>query len=627
MNQQTQLDKIEVNMQPLRLVIVGHVDHGKSTLIGRLLVDTGSIPEGKLKAVKKYCQQKGKSFEYAYLLDALEEEQEQGITIDITQIHFNTQKRSYIIIDAPGHKEFLKNMVSGAASADVAILIIDAKEGVQEQSRRHGYILSLLGIKEVIIAINKMDKVGYSKERFDSIVNEFRVFLMETNLHPRLFIPLSAALGENVSAKSTKMPWYEDSTLLEALDNFEGLTSKEMKPLRIPIQDVYKFNEKRIIVGRIESGKCKVGDTVTLWPKKAKTVIKSIERWHDTKDTNFARAGESIGITFEDHIFAERGLVIAQEKDAPYVGAMLAASIFWMGKNPLITGKTYRMKLTTQEVECEVYSIDKVIDASTLTELPSKEQVFTNDVAEITLKTKNPVVFDLARNVPETGRFVLLDKYEVCGGGVITTGEQLAGRFYNKETLKSRNVSVSSSFITQEERESKMKQKGIVIWFTGLPGSGKTTIARALERAIFEQGKIVYLIEGENIRFGLSSDLGFSDKERKEQTRRLAEVANLFSKAGIITIVTSVSPFREDRAYARRLIGQDRFIEVFVNCPLEICKKRDPHGIYTKAERGELRRVTGIDSPYEVPLEPEIEINTKEMTLDLIVDKVIECIL
>ena len=508
-------------------------------------------------------------------------------------------------------------MISGAASADMAILIIDAKEGVQEQSRRHGYILSLLGIKEVIIAVNKMDMVNYSEERFDSIVKEFNIFLMKINLRPRFFIPISAALGGNISKVSDKMIWYKDKILLEALDCLEEGVSKEARPLRFPIQDVYKFSEKRIIVGRIESGKCKIGDRIVFWPKGLKTKIKSIERWRDAKNSMYAIAGESVGITLEDPVFIERGLIISQEKHPPYVGTMVGSSIFWISKRPLTTGGVYRMKLTTQEVDCEIYSIDRVIDASTLVEIPSKEQVFANDVAEITLKTRQPVAFDLAVDVPEMGRFVLMDGYEICGGGMITAGEQLAGRFYNEDALKSRNVGAAFGFVTQQERESKIGQKGIVIWFTGLPGSGKTTIARALERKLFEQGRIVYLIEGETVRFGLSSDLGFSNKERKEQARRLAEVANLFSKAGIITIVTSVSPFREDRAYAKRLIGPNRFIEVFVNCPIEICKKRDPHGIYTKAEKGELRGVTGVDSPYEEPLRPDLILNTEKIDLSL----------
>ena len=608
----------------LRLVIVGHVDHGKSTLIGRLLADTHSLPDGKIDNVRRYCEQRGKPFEYAYLLDALEEEQEQGITIDTTQIPFRTEKRDYVIIDAPGHKEFLKNMVSGAASAEVALLLIDAEEGIQEQSKRHGYILSLLGIRELIVIVNKMDRVGYSRDRFNEITRAYRSFLMEINLRPRSFIPVSATLGENVAKASDEMSWYQGETVLEALDAFEDATERDKRPLRMPVQDIYKFDERRIIAGRIESGQIDKGDSIIFWPAGSRTKVKSIERWQSPKEETTAIAGESIGITLEDPLFVERGAVVSHLQNAPHVGTIFVASLFWMGQRPLTTGRTYRLKMVTQEIDCEIYTINRVIDAVSLEERISKEHVDANDVAEITVKTKQPVAFDLAEHIPETGRFVLLDGYDVSGGGIITGGEQLAGRSYERTALKSRHVSPSKGFVTPREREERLGQKGHVIWFTGLPGSGKTTLARALERRLFDEGKHVYLLEGETIRFGLSADLGFSDKERSEQTRRLAEVANLFKRAGIITIVTSVSPFREDRQFARKLIGPDHFTEVYANAPLEVCKKRDPHGIYTKAERGEIMGVTGIDSPYEPPENPDVVLETGTIVLDEMLDSILK---
>ena len=604
------------NRKNLRLVIVGHVDHGKSTLIGRLLADTHSLPEGKVDNVRRYCEQRGKPFEYAYLLDALEEEQEQGITIDTTQIPFRTEKRDCVIIDAPGHKEFLKNMVSGAASAEVALLLIDAEEGIREQSKRHGYILSLLGIRELIVIVNKMDRVDYSRERFDGITRAYRSFLMEINLRPRTFIPVSATLGENVAVHSGKMPWYRETTVLGALDSFEDAAEKDKLPLRIPVQDIYKFDEKRIIAGRIESGQIERGDTVTFWPGGAKTEIKSIERWHSSKSETTAGAGESIGLTLKDPLFVERGAVLSHLRNPPHVGTVFVASLFWMGHHPLVTGRPYKLKMVTQEIDCEIHAINRVIDAVTLEDRSAKEHVAANDVAEITIRTKQPVVFDLAKKISETGRFVLLDGYDVSGGGIITGGEQLTGRFYEKQALKSRHVSPSKGFVTPEERAERLGQKGHVVWFTGLPGSGKTTLARALERKLFDEGKHVYLLEGETIRFGLSSDLGFDDEERKEQTRRLAEVANLFKSAGLITVVTSVSPFREDREFAKKLIGSDSFTEIYTNASLEVCRKRDPHGIYTKAEKGEIKGVTGIDSPYEPPELPNIVLKTEEVVVD-----------
>ncbi len=611
---------------PLRLVLVGHVDHGKSTLIGRLLADTHSLPEGKVDNVKKYCEQRGKPFEYAYLLDALEEEQEQGITIDTTQIPFRTKKRDYVIIDAPGHKEFLKNMVSGAASAEVALLLIDAEEGIREQSKRHGYILSLLGIRELIVIVNKMDRVAFSRERFEEITRAYRSFLMEINLRPRAFIPVSATLGENVARSSQAMPWYRGETVLDALDAFEDAKEKESQPLRLPVQDIYKFDERRIIAGRVESGRLRKGEEIILWPAGSRTRVKTIERWHSAKGETDAIPGESIGITLEDPLFVERGNLISLPQNPPHVGTIFVASLFWMGRRPLTTNRTYRLKMVTQEIDCEIHAINRVIDAVTLEDRPTKEQVNANDVAEITIKTKQPVAFDLAERIPETGRFVLLDGYDVSGGGIITGGEQVTGRDYEKRQLKSRHVSPSKGFVTPEEREERLGQKGFVIWFTGLPGSGKTTLARALERQLFDQGKHVYLLEGETIRFGLSSDLGFDENERKEQTRRLAEVANLFRRAGIITIVTSVSPFREDRQFAKNLIGPDAFIEIYTNASLEACKKRNPHGIYTKAERGEIKGVTGIDSPYEPPEFPDLTLETDEIFLEEMLREIIKII-
>jgi len=601
------------NSSLVRLVIVGHVDHGKSTLIGRMLVDTNSIPEGKVEAVKKYCRQRGKQFEYAYLLDALEEEQEQGVTIDITQIYFNTNKNNYIIIDAPGHKEFLKNMISGAAGADVALLLIDAEEGIREQTKRHGYLLSLLGIKKLIVVINKMDKVSYSKDRFEEIKDSFVSFLSGINLKDYTFVPISAVLGENVATISSRMPWYKGESILELLDSLSYPRERSRWPLRMPIQDVYKFDERRIIAGRVESGILASGDEIVLLPEGSTAYVNTLERWKNNSRKT-ASAGESIGITLKDHIFVERGQILADKNSLPYVGVVFSATIFWIGERPLTTGKIYSLKITTQEVTGEVYVINKVINAVTLEE-ETKEEAVANDIVEITIKTKKPVVFDLAAVIPETGRLVFMDGYEVVGGGIITSEGGLSGRDYKYRSLRSRYIGLSIDIVTSEERENRLRQKGLVVWFTGLPGSGKTTLARALERILFKEGKLVYLIEGENLRFGLSADLGFTDEERREQTRRLAEVANLFKQAGIITIVASISPFRKDRDYVRSMIGSNRFIEVFLNCPLDVCKKRDPHGIYTKAIKGEIKGVTGVDSPYEPPNNPDIVLETKKIEM------------
>ena len=411
------------NREVLNIVAVGHVDHGKSTVIGKLLYDTHSLPEGAVEKVKRIAKETGKPFEYAYLLDAFEEEQKQGITIDTTQIQFSTDKRDYVIIDAPGHKEFLKNMISGAANAEAALLIVDAKQGVQEQSRRHAYILSLLGIKKVYVIVNKMDLVDYSEEVFNNIEKEMGEFLGELNVHPLSYIPVSAFFGENILNSSDKMPWYTGHTLIESIDLIEKEKGIEDKALRYPIQDVYKFDNRRIITGRIESGKLKVGDKITIYPEGKETTVKSVEYWAEKDKTNEVYAGQSVGITVTDEFFNKRGEIIAFENEKPEVSNSFRANIFWMGKNDLTVGKKYKIKLTTQEVEGEIEEIVRVIDASNLDSSKANTTVALNDVAEVIIKTNEKVAFDKFSDINITGRFVLVEGYDVAGGGIITENE------------------------------------------------------------------------------------------------------------------------------------------------------------------------------------------------------------
>jgi bifunctional enzyme CysN/CysC/sulfate adenylyltransferase subunit 1 len=404
----------------LNIVVVGHVDHGKSTVIGRLLYDTKSLPEGAIERVKRISKEKGKPFEYAYLLDAFEEEQKQGITIDTTQLQFRTALRDYVIIDAPGHKEFLKNMISGAASAEAALLIIDANEGIQEQSKRHGYILSLLGIQKAYVLVNKMDLIDYSEEKFNEIKQDMNEFLNNLHVYPLKYIPISAFYGENITTKSDKMPWYKGEPILAAIDLFEKEKGLEGKPLRFPIQDVYKFDHRRIVAGRIETGTLRQGDTVLISPSNKMTKIKSIEYWADRDKTDIVYAGMSVGITVEDEFFNQRGEFIVHPEAPPLVADTFKANLFWMGKKELVKNKEYKLKLVTQEVECEIYAISKAIDATTLATVENASQVKTNDVAEVIIKTKRPISFDEFKNNQITGRFVLVDGYDVSGGGIVS---------------------------------------------------------------------------------------------------------------------------------------------------------------------------------------------------------------
>lgn len=411
---------MEKTREVLRIVAVGHVDHGKSTLIGRLLYDTKSLPEGTIDKVKRIAKETGKLFEYAYLLDAFEEEQKQGITIDTTSLQFHTDKRDYVIIDAPGHVEFLKNMITGAASAEAALLIIDAKEGIQEQSKRHGYILSLLGIKQVYVVVNKMDLIDYNQEKFNAIKKEMNKFLKNLNVNPMGYIPISAFYGENLTSKSEKLFWYKGETVLESLDLFTKEDGLETKPLRFPIQDVYKYDDRRIIAGRIEAGSLKIGDEILISPSNRTTKIKSIEAFVEKDSVTKVSAGMSVGITFEDEFFNKRGEIISHIKNAPIVSDIFKTNIFWLGKNNFIKGKKYKIKLVTQEVECEVVSFNKVIDASTIETYENAIEAKTNDVAEVTIKTKEKICFDKFSHNQNTGRFVIVDGYDVSGGGIIS---------------------------------------------------------------------------------------------------------------------------------------------------------------------------------------------------------------
>ncbi len=407
-------------LETLKFVMVGHVDHGKSTLVGKLLTETGFISETKINHVKKVCEDQGKAFEFAFLLDGLEEEQDQGITIDVAQMFFKTAKRNYIVIDAPGHKEFLKNMISGASNADVAFLMIDAEEGIQEQSRRHAYLLSLLGIKQIAIVMNKMDLVNYSEEVFNSTKALYEKYLASIHVTPRVFVPISAYHGENVVKRSDKMPWYTGPTIMDILETFESKDDRSKAPLRFPVQDVYKFDKRRIIVGRIESGRIHVGDEIIFWPSGKATKVKSIEQWNGPQPVE-AYAGQSTGFQMEEQIFAERGEIGCLRKEKqPHVSNRFQANIFWMGNKHLEKGGKYLIKLATGESECVIESIPRVINSSTLEEISkSANEVAKNEVAEVIIATKKPLAFDTFDEIPETGRFVLVHEHDVRGGGII----------------------------------------------------------------------------------------------------------------------------------------------------------------------------------------------------------------
>ncbi|MEQ8586191.1 MAG: adenylyl-sulfate kinase [Thalassobaculaceae bacterium] len=607
------------DLAPMKLVIVGHVDHGKSTLIGRMLHDTGSLPEGKAEAVKAMSERRGMPMEWAFVLDALQAERDQGITIDTTQIFFKTPVRPYVIIDAPGHKEFLKNMVSGAASADAAILVVDAKEGVQEQTRRHGYILHLLGLDQVVVAVNKMDLVDHDQARFKQVAGEVRDYLAGMGITPSAILPVSARHGDGLASKSANMPWFDGPTMIEALDAQDQKPLPVELPLRFPIQDVYKFDERRILAGRIESGKLNVGDTLLFSPSNATAQVQSIEAWSVDGPVLSASAGQSIGITLNDQLFVERGFVASHRVDPPIQTNVFRARIFWLGRAPLEVGRRYKLKLSTLEHPVEVQAIERVIDVADLSERPA-DRIERNEVGEVVLRARAQLSLDEFTANPRLGRFVLIDGYDMAGGGLISMEGFHDLRRSNTPT--SQNITAVETRVTTDARWAANGHRSGVLWLTGLSGAGKSTLALELEQALFRKGWQVYVLDGDNIRFGLSADLGFAPEDREENIRRVGEVAALFARAGVLVITAFISPYRSDRDRARA-VAPDLFHEVYVNAGLEVCEERDPKGLYKKARKGEILEFTGISAPYEAPETPEVEVDTGTLTLSQSVEQLL----
>jgi bifunctional enzyme CysN/CysC len=609
----------------LRLVVIGHVDHGKSTLIGRLFHDTHSLPDGKYEQLAAAATRRGVPFEFANLMDALQAERDQNVTIDTAQIWFRWRGRRYVIIDAPGHKEFIRNMVTGAAQADAAVLVIDAAEGVKEQTRRHASLVRLLGLDQVLVVINKMDLVGHRRDRFETIAAECRALLTALGLTPSGILPLSARSGENVVTASVGLSWYDGPTFVEALAELRPSHQPLDQPLRMPVQDVYRFDHRRVIAGRIESGTLRVGDTVVFLPGGGQSAVRTIERWSAPPATE-AGAGASVGITLTEQIFVDRGDVLCHADHAASVQNLLRARVFWLGREPLASGRTYVLRLATQEVECEVASIARVVDASSLVETGRAGVVSANDVADLTLRTKRPVVCDRHERVPALGRFVLVDGTDVAGGGIVVApGGDL------ESATAARNVTRSISSVTQEERQKLHRHRGAVVWLTGLSGSGKSTIATAVERELFDRGLHVFVLDGDNIRYGLSADLGFSAADRAENIRRVAETAKLFAEAGLIAITAFISPYRSDRARARQVLQEGNllipFTEVFVDAPLAVCEARDPKQLYAKARAGTIKEFTGISAPYESPEAPDLVIHTDRVSVQEAVSAILDHLL
>lgn len=553
------IPKLQTAKQRLQLVFAGHVDHGKSTLLGRLYADTDSLPEGHLEKVRQICAKQGKPFEYAFLFDAFLEEQEQGITIDTARTFFTWQDRQYLILDAPGHKEFLKNMISGAARAEAAVLIIDAAEGVQEQSRRHGYLLSLLGIRQVVVVVNKMDLVRYEEKVFAQIEAAYRAFLGELELLPRHFIPASALQGDNVVQRSACMPWYRGPTLLESLAGFEKSASGKDLPLRFPVQDVYKFDARRIIAGRVEAGEVRLGDTLVFSPSNKSAKVKSIEAFNAASLPSSVEAGRSTGFTLSEQIFIERGELASLKRSPPQVCSRFRANVFWMGKEPLESGKSYRLRITSNEVEVEVESILGIIDASTLARVENRVRVERDDVAEVIIKSAKPLALDRYCDIIPTGRFVIIDGCDIRGGGIVMEPLEDAQEPFRREA-RVRDFQWRPGEVQLEERVQRNGHSPGLVLFTGDRGSGKARLARLLERSLFNDGRQVYLLDGKNLRMGLNCDLRGS--YNGELVRRFGEVAELLLRAGQIVVATTNSFSPAEHRIIRTLVHPHAVVTV-----------------------------------------------------------------
>ena len=585
----------------VRIVIVGHVDHGKSTLVGRLLHETGSLPDGKLEMLKAVSARRGMPFEWSFLLDALQTERDQGITIDTTQIRFRTGSRDVVLIDAPGHAEFLRNMVTGASQADGAVLIIDALEGVRDQTRRHGYLLHLLGIKQVAVVVNKMDRVDFSAERFKAISAEISAHLIGLGVTPTAVIPISARDGDGVALRTPRIGWYLGPTVVEALDALEPARPIAALPLRLPVQAIYKFDDRRIVAGRIESGHLASGDEIVIMPAGKIAKIKSVESWPVTPLNGEHGAGRSVGVTLDRELFIERGDIIAHVGRSPRDTRRLRARIFWLHDKELAKGDQILVRLANREARAVVVDIEKAVDPGELASSENKA-IARNHVGEIDISLAQPIAADAYAENPRTGRLVIEVSGRIAGGGLVLSVD--AGQ----RAVPVDIVPVESA-LRPDERSARYRHNGAVIWLTGLPGAGKSTLAKALERRLFSRGGSPILLDGDTLRAGLNGDLGFSPGDRSENIRRLAEVATHLAKNGHIAIVAAVSPARDDRDAARR-IADELFREVYVATPAEVCESRDPKGHYAKARAGALTGFTGIGNDYEPPKAAELTLDT-----------------
>jgi len=604
----------------LRFITCGSVDDGKSTLIGRLLYDSKMIFEDQLAALEadsKRVGTQGQEIDFALLVDGLAAEREQGITIDVAYRFFTTEKRKFIVADTPGHEQYTRNMVTGASTADLAVILIDARKGVLTQTRRHSFLAHLIGIKHIVLAVNKMDLVGYDKTVFDRITLAYRAFASEIGITNFTAIPISGFKGDNITALSDNTPWFKGPALIEHLENVEvGTTADEAKPFRLPVQWVNRPNlDFRGFSGQLASGKVRPGDAVRILPSGKTTAVSRIVTLDG--DLDEAVAGQSITLTLSDEVDCSRGDVIAAADAPPEAADQFEATLVWMADEAMIAGRAYWLKLATQSVSATIQQPKYEINVNTLDHLAAKT-LELNGIGVVELSTDKPIVFEAYGDNRTLGGFILIDKL---------TNATVAAGMLHFSLRRAQNVHWQASDISREMRANLKNQKPALLWFTGLSGSGKSTIANLVEKRLHRMNRHSFLLDGDNVRHGLNRDLGFTEADRIENIRRVGEVAKLMTDAGLIVITAFISPFRVEREMARSMLPEGEFIEVFIDTPLAEAERRDVKGLYKKARAGQLKNFTGIDSPYEAPENPEIRIDTTAMTpeeaADLIVDRLL----
>ncbi|MEP6619827.1 MAG: adenylyl-sulfate kinase [bacterium] len=610
----------ETCAEPPRMCVVltGHVDHGKSTVLGRLLADTGSLAAGKLDAVAAACERLGQRFEHAFLADALRDERAQGITIDSARIFFRSSQREYLLVDAPGHVEFVKNMVTGAARASAALLVVDAEEGIQENSRRHAYLLSLLGVRHVLIIVNKMDLVGYSEASFASLVATLGPMLATRGVAPARYIPVAARDGDNVVHPSKCMPWYAGPTVLAALDELETEPPAEERPFRMPVQGVYRFpaagHQQRIIAGTIASGSIAVGDEIEFFPSGKRSVVATIGVFPGHQRT--AHTGDAIGITLRDQIYVKRGDLAARVADGggapPQVASRINVSLFWLGRAPLVRDKRYVLKIGTARTTMRLETVNRVVDTADSLDVGDAhaQSLGYNQTAECVLALERPIALDEVSLVQETSRFVVIDDHQIRGGGIVRgvlpASEDVAAGLHGD------SVSAAGPGMP-----------GAVLWLTGLSGAGKSTIAEWVVARLRARGHRTEHLDGDTIR-DLFPDVGFDRASREAHIRRVGHLASRLEHHGIVVVASFIAPYESSRRFVRDLCAN--FVEVHVATPMSECARRDCKGLYARALSGSLKDFTGVDAPYEAPPNPELRIDTSGMSVEAAGAAVMQCL-